>query len=169
MVSCIYTREIKILNVWRKSEHIINSQVVRAATKFYIVYCTDERGWDVWQRVTPTASAFTQPPNRQSYSAQHQVNICRTVHLLWRLCAGPHGSSDPHAEALCLWTCLGVLICGDSYITTSVQPGEYIIPVTTVALKTLRWNWISLACLAVHNMIQKNNNQEGCLELLFEW
>ena len=137
MVSCIYTREIKILNVCRKSEHILNSQVFRAATKFYIVYCTDERGWDVRQRVTPSASAFTQSPDRQSNGAQHHVNICRAVHLLRRLCTIPHGGSDPHAEDLCLCTCLGVLICGNSYITTSVQPGEYIIPVTTVALESI--------------------------------
>ena len=151
LVSCIWEHEKNMKNGnkqynflvhWRTPAHqnhalwswksLLNLQIVSAAATLYVVHIHCH---NVFKRVTSTSFGLTESLNLQSKSSQHNLNDFRAVHLLRGLCTVAHGCAHAHAETI--WTCFGVLVCGDCNITTRVQSRENIIPVTTVTLKSL--------------------------------
>ena len=125
------TGELHALSFW-SWKSLLNLQIISAAANLYVVHIHCH---NVFKRVTSTSFGRTESLNLQSKSSQHNLNDFRAVHLLRGLCTVAHGCAHAHAETI--WTCFGVLVCGDWNITTRVQSRENIIPVTTVTLKSL--------------------------------
>ena len=66
--------------------YIMNSQVVSTAANLYIVYCANERGCHVGQRVTSTASDATEAMQSQPNVSQYHLFMIDCIDQFLLLC-----------------------------------------------------------------------------------